>query len=176
MNTPILETERMILRPLSVKDANDIYERWTSDDRVSRYMRYSTHGSVADTIEWLKFEENNISSDKAFQWGFILKENDYLFGSGGINYSEEEKLFELGYNIMHKFWNQGYTTEAAKAIIQFGVNELKQKEFIAFHAVENPASGAVMKKCGFVYEKNQIDTKFDGVTTYETKKYRLIVN
>ena len=40
MKTPIIETERMILRPLSVMDANDIYERWTSDDRVSKYVRW----------------------------------------------------------------------------------------------------------------------------------------
>ena len=175
MNTPILETKRMILRPLSIADANDIYERWTCDDRVSKYVRWCTHRSAADTIEWLKLEEENISSDKIFQWGFVQKENGYLFGSGGINYNEEENLFELGYNIMHKFWNQGYTTEAAKAIIEFAVKELKQNELIAWHAIENPASGAVMRKCGFVYEKNEIHTKFDGVTNFEAKKHRLVI-
>jgi len=40
MKTPIIETERMILRPLTVADASDIFERWTSDDRVSRYVRW----------------------------------------------------------------------------------------------------------------------------------------
>ena len=75
MKTPIIETERMILRPLSVMDANDIYERWTSDDRVSKYVRWCTHNSVKDTMEWLKVEENNILSDRIYQWGFTLKEN-----------------------------------------------------------------------------------------------------
>ena len=175
MQTPILETKRMILRPLTTLDAADIYERWTSDDRVSKYVRWCTHTSVNDTIEWLKFQEKENLGDQTYQWGFELKDSGYLFGGGGINFNEEEGVFELGYNIMHKFWNQGYTTEAAKAILDFGINELKQKEFIARHAVENPASGAVMKKCGFVYEKNEIHTKFDGVTSYDTKKYRLVV-
>ncbi len=40
VKTPIIETERMILRPLSITDAKDIYERWTSDDRVSKYVRW----------------------------------------------------------------------------------------------------------------------------------------
>lgn len=43
MNTLILETERLILRPLSVADAQAIFDRWTSDPVVTKYMRYSTH-------------------------------------------------------------------------------------------------------------------------------------
>lgn len=175
MKTPIIETERMILRPLSVTDANDIYERWTSDDRVAKYVKWCTHSSVNDTIEWLEVEENHILSDKTYQWGFTLKDSGYLLGCGGISFNEKEGVFELGYNIMYKCWNQGYTTEAAKAILEFAVKELKQREFVAYHAVDNPASGAVMRKCGFVYENNVIHIKLDGVTSYDTKKYRLII-
>ena len=175
MKTPIIETERMILRPLTVADAGDIFERWTSDDRVSKYVRWCTHNSVDDTVEWLKFEEAGIDSDKQYQWGFTIKDSGYLFGSGGISFNETEGVYELGYNIMYKCWNRGYATEAAKAILEFAIKELNQKEFIAWHAVENPASGAVMRKCGFVYECNEIHTKFDGVTSFDTKKHRLII-
>ena len=175
MKTPILETNRIILRPLSINDANDIFERWTSDDRVSKYVRWCTHSSVNDTKGWLEMEENNILNDNIYQWGFVLKENGYLFGCGGINFNETENVFELGYNIMHKYWGQGYTTEAAKAILDFGINALNQKEFIAWHAIENPASGAVLRKCGFVYEGNEVHTKFDGVTSFESRRYRLKV-
>ena len=169
MKTPVIETNRMILRPLSVSDANDIYERWTSDARVSRYVRWCTHNCVNDTIEWLKAEEASISDNNSYQWGFSLKDNGYLLGSGGLVYNEKENAFELGYNIMHKYWNCGYTTEAAKAILEFAVKELNQTEFIACHAVDNPASGAVIRKCGFVYEYNDKCTKFDGVTSFDTK-------
>ena len=74
---------------------------------------------------------------------------------------------------MHKYWNQGYTTEIVKGILEFAQKELGIKEFVAWHAIENPASGAVMKKCGFVYEKDGVSKKFDGVTTFESKRYRL---
>ena len=57
MKTPILETNRMILRPLSINDANDIFERWTSDDRVSKYVRWCTHNSVGDTKAGLKWKK-----------------------------------------------------------------------------------------------------------------------
>lgn len=175
MKTPIIETERIILRPLTVADANDVYERWTSDNRVSKYVRWCTHSFVNDTIEWLGMEESSIESDKAYTWGFTLKDSNYLFGSGGISFNEEEGVFELGYNIMFEYWNQGYTTEAVKAILEFAIRELNLREFVSWHAVDNPASGKVMEKCGFVYEKKEIQTKFDGVTSWETKKHRLII-
>ncbi len=173
MNTPILETDRLILRPLSVKDAQDIYDRWTTDPKVAKYMRWSLHSSPEETRQWLQMEEENNKTDKVYDWGFWLKDGNYLFGCGGLVYHEDEKCFELGYNIMHKYWNQGYTTEASKAMLEFARKELGQTEFIAKHAVDNPASGEVMKKCGFVYEKDGFSTKYDGVTTYEAKLYRL---
>jgi len=173
MITPVIETERIILRPLSLVDASDVYERWTSDEQVAKYVRWCTHTSIEDTKQWLAIEEKNISNDKIYQWGFTFKETGYLFGAGGLNFNEKQSLFELGYNIMHKYWNQGLTTEAAKAIIDFGIKQLVQKEFISWHAVDNPASGAVMRKCGFIYEKNEVHTKFDGITSYDSKLHRL---
>ena len=65
--------------------------------------------------------------------------------------------------------------KAAKAMLDFGIGELNIKEFVAFHAVDNPASGAVMRKCGFKYEGNEIHTKFDGVAKLESKRHRLVV-
>ncbi len=172
MITPIIETERLLLRPLSIKDAEIIFERWTSDDKVSKYVRWCTHKNISETFEWLSLEEKNIISDKSYQWGFEFKNSKYLFGSGGIIYNEMEKVFELGYNIMNSYWNQGYTTEAVKAILNFAITVLNENEFVAWHASENPASGRVLEKCGFLYEKNEIHTKFDGITSFESKMYR----
>lgn len=173
MKTPILETNRVILRPLALEDAQDIFERWTSDDRVSKYVRWCTHSTVDETRGWLLMTQESLESDKVYDWGFCLKEEEYLFGSGGIFYNDEEKCFEVGYNIMHKYWNQGYTTEIVQAILEFAKNELGIKEFVAWYAKENPASGAVLKKCGFIYEKDSVSTKFDGVTSLESKCLRL---
>jgi ribosomal-protein-alanine N-acetyltransferase len=73
MKTPIIETERIILRPLSVNDASNIFERWTSDELVSKYMRWCTHNNVEETKAWLAMEEANIDSEHVYQWGFELK-------------------------------------------------------------------------------------------------------
>lgn len=172
MNTPILKTDRLILRPLVIEDAEEVYANWTSDDRVSKYVRWSTHQSVGETRQWIECDIESNKSVQNFNWGFELKQNGKLIGCGGIVEKEESKVYELGYNIMHDYWNQGYTTEAAKAILEFGAGVLHIYEYTAWHAVENPASGRVMKKCGFTYEKNETHTKFDGITSFEAKGYQ----
>lgn len=95
MITPVIETERLILRPLTVADAKDAFERWTTDPKVTKFMRYSEHQSVEVTKEWLKIEEASNQTDKGYGWGFVLKENNYLFGSGGLIYNEKEECFGL---------------------------------------------------------------------------------
>jgi len=128
MKTPILETERLILRPLNLEDAEDIYQNWATDPEVARFMRWSVHASVEVTREWLKVVEESSDSDEVYDWGFVLRENNKLIGSGGLYWKEEKQCFELGYNLMKKHWNQGLTTEAAGEIVRFAKENLNQKE------------------------------------------------
>lgn len=173
MKTPVLTTARCILVPHRLDNAKVMFDRWCSDDRVTKYVCWTTHGSVQDTIQWLKSETENTDSDKMYQWAFALKPDGYVFGSGGLHYNYGEDCFELGYIIMHDKWNQGYATEIAKEIVGFAQTVLGAKQLVALHAVENPASGAVMRKCGFVYERDGTVSKFDGSRTFDTKFYRL---
>lgn len=172
MKTPVIASKRILLRPLCVEDAPDIFQRWTTDERVSRHVRWPTHQSVEDTIVWLQEEEEKNLGEDSYQWGFVDRERDFLFGSGGF-YRNAQGIFELGYNIMYDYWNQGYTTEAAKCMLQFAREKLHQTEFVAWYAKENPASGAVLKKCGFEYEKDCVAEKFDGSRKYSCRFCRL---
>ena len=154
MRTPVLETERLILRPLTVSDAETVFTNWTSDIDVAKFMRWELHKNISETQEWLASEEELIESDTVYNWGFVLKETGELIGSGGLVYIESKGMYELGYNIMKKYWGQGLATEAAQKIINFGKNELKQKQFYCCHAKDNPASGKVMTKVGFQYQQD----------------------
>ena len=118
-------------------------------------------------------EQNNIESDTNYTWGFVLLENNELFGSGSINYNEKQKLFELGYNIMKKYWNRGLTTEASKAMIRFAAQKLEIRSFFSGHAKDNPASGRVLEKLGFIYQKDSEYSSFDGRRSFESKEYIL---
>lgn len=173
MNTPILETKRLLLRPMKASDVEEVFRNWTSDPEVAKFMRWSTHENVEVTREWLQSEEDELESDELFDWGFVLKETGELIGSGGLSYVESRGVYELGYNIMRKYWNQGLTTEAAKCIVEFALNELGQNELFCCHAKDNPASGRVMEKAGFVYQKDAVYESWDKTRHFESKEYLL---
>ncbi len=170
MKEVTLETERLILRPLTIEDAEDVFE-WTSDERVTKYMSYPRHESIETTKWWLSSLKELPDDD--FQFGFVLKETGRLIGSGGIRYSDKEKAWTFGYNIRFDCWNRGYTTEVARRMIEFAYNEQGARDFFAYHAVENPASGRVMEKCGFEFSHYGEYSRLDGSETFKAKFYKM---
>lgn len=174
MKTPTLDTERLLLRPLCTADAESVFRNWTSDPDVARFMRWSVHKTVAETVQWLADEETLIDSSEVYNWGFVLKETGELIGSGGLIFRADKTMFELGYCIMKECWNQGLTTEAAAAIIAFGKDELKEHRFYCCHAKDNPASGKVMKKIGFKYQNDGTYDSWDHQRKFESMEYLLI--
>ncbi len=171
MRTPILETERLILRPLQVSDAEEIFCNWATDPEVSRFMSWSVHENIEVTREWLRETEEHLELDTAYDWGFERKFDHTLIGSGGMYFNEERKMFMIGYNLMKSCWNQGYTTEAVKRILRFAVEERKQERLFAYHAKENPNSGRVMEKAGFHYVNDTAYDSLDGKRHFEAREY-----
>lgn len=168
MYTPILETERLILRPITVEDANAVYE-WASDERVARYMVYPRHENIETTLEWLKTIDH--TNDNDYDFGFVEKESGKLIGSGGIYWEEKRAQWRLGYNFRFDRWNQGYGTEAAREMVRFAKEELNVEKIGSCHAVENPYSGKVMMNCGLVFTGYSEFTKLDGSKTFKCKDY-----
>ena len=167
-----LETERLTLRELREDDAEEVFKNWTSDDEVSKYVRWVKHKSIEETKEYIKFEIERCKEKDYYNWGIVLKESKELIGAIGAFPSEDERI-EIGYNISKKHWRNGYTTEAAKKVVEYLNKEIGIKRFRCGHAVLNPASGAVMRKVGFKFVKDDSYEKFDGSERFECKIYHL---
>jgi len=151
MKTPILETERLVLRPLAVSDAEHIYKSWTSDPDVAQYMIWELHENAEVTKDWLKGVEAGLDSETSYVWGVVLRETGLLIGSAGIAFVPEQDCFELGYNFMKSAWGMGYATEASRAILEFAKGPLSKRRFFCRHAVENVRSQRVIEKLGFTF-------------------------
>lgn len=168
--TPVLETERLILRPLTPQDAEAAFV-WLSDERVNKFMPYNLYKNTDEVLNWI-----NVLVPKAekYTWGFVLKENNLLIGSGSISPHKGNKAeWGFGYNIRYDYWNKGLTTEAARRMIEFAHDECGVKDFVADHAVDNPASGRVMEKCGLTFDRYGEYSTFDGKQTFKAKFYKM---
>ncbi len=166
MALPIIETERLILRPLVPEDAEAVFA-WTGDERVTKYMGYSTYSSAEQVREWLETVNGSI-------WGFVRKSDGLLMGSGDISPDKSGGGFwAFGYCFRYDCWNKGYCTEATKAMIKYAYEQGARK-FMAQHAVDNLASGRVMEKCGLTFSEYGSYEKIDGSCKFESKVYRAI--
>lgn len=151
-------TQRLILRPLCMKDARAIYENINHDPRVlecflSRYAPTYEEFSMSSLLNYFK-------SNQACAWAIVLKESNQCIGLIFENSRHLERSeIEIGYSIGYPYWNKGYVTEAFKAVIQFYFSNKFCHIISASAFAENTASIKVMKKCGLVYShtvKNEI--------------------
>lgn len=162
----IIETERLLIRPFTIEDAQAAFV-WLSDPRVNRYMPYPLYETVEQAINWISSltEESN-------EFVFILKESGQPIGAGSIKLQDDGR-WEVGYNIRYDCWNQGYTTEAAKALIQWAYDQCGARRFMARHATANVASGKVLRKCGYQFERYGEYSRYDGSETFPATYYSM---
>jgi RimJ/RimL family protein N-acetyltransferase len=86
---------------------------------------------------------------------FALMASDTLIGSIGLTLTPQHHRGQLGYWIGVAYWNRGYATEAARAVVAYGFDELELHRIWAPHFASNPASGRVLQKLGMKYEGQQ---------------------
>ncbi len=153
MITPNLYTERLLLRPITEKDVFAVFHGWMQEEEVSRYMYRKASKDIRDAEDFVHFEREKIPDGGWYRWLIADKQTEKVLGNCLIYYDEEQKSWDISYNLAKEFWGRGYATEAMRAVMRFAVEELLITECIAVHARENPASGRVIEKLGFSFER-----------------------
>lgn len=167
---PILETERLIVRPITLDDAEACFS-WNSDDRVAKYMSYPRCTDISQTIDWIK---STLTDEQEWNWAFVLKAENKVIGTGGIGPNKfMEGYWGIGYNLHYDYWHKGYCTEAMRAIVDFAHNELGVNKICSDHAIDNPRSGKVMEKLGLKFHHYGEYSKIDGSQTFKAKFYTM---
>ena len=134
-------------------DAEAMFRNWASDAEVTKFLTWPTYQTLDDAYPILKQWEENYAKDDFYQWMIVLKELGQPIGS--ISVVEQRSDIgeaEIGYCIGRKWWHRGIMTEALTAVMNFMFDEVGMNRVEARHDVNNPHSGAVMKKCGMRYE------------------------
>ena len=152
VGTKTIETARLTLRRLELADAEMMFRNWTGDDKVTRFLRWDAHKTIDETKNMIQQWVGRYQDDATYYWGMYLK-NGEMIGSIGITItSEYDRSGSLGYKIGSRWWNQGYASEAAGAVVDYMFRNTDVERIDSFSSVENPASRKVMEKIGMRYE------------------------
>ncbi len=143
-----METPRLKLRAFRLTDAPYVQAlagaRAIADTTLNIPHPYED-GMAEDWIRSLGPEyDAGVSATFAIE----RRDNQSLVGAIGLKLDRQNNKGDLGYWIGQPFWNYGYATEAAAALIAFGFDDLDLNRISAGHFVRNPASGRVMEKAG----------------------------
>lgn len=148
MNTPKLETEKLILRKFTKDDLHALYEIY-SDRDVNKFLPWFPLESE-DEVESL-FEEKYAavySKPQGYAYAICLRSDNYPIGYIKVDMNDS---YDLGYGLRKEFWHRGIVSEASQALAE----QLKKDGIpyiTATHDVNNPHSGGVMRKIGMEYK------------------------
>ena len=146
----ILEDGRIVLRPWREEDAAALY-KYASDPDVGPRAGWPPHKSEKESLEVIRTVFHNDTT-----WAIELKETGEPVGAMGYLSSEGNNLPSqegeplVGYWVAKPYWNRGICTEALHLLIDHVREATEIRSMIGSHFFDNPASGRVMEKCGFV--------------------------
>ncbi len=150
INIPMICTERLILRRIKKSDLTDVNE-YSRDPRVSEYLLWYPHTSVATTRRYLKSVDKKYKTGEFYTWGIEYKGK--LIGTVGFNcFSLEHGTAEVGYVLSADYWGRGIATEALSRIVEYAFEHLALNRLEIKYINENSASLAVALHCGFKKE------------------------
>lgn len=141
-----LETKRLILRPMLATDLDDLLLIFTDPNVMASFG-----GELFNRAQMERWLQRNLAHQEEFGYGLfsvILKATGELIGDCGLEQMEDQGAAELGYDFCSDFWNQGYATEAAKAIRDHAFEVLNLPRLISLIRVGNLASKRVAEKVG----------------------------
>jgi len=178
LGTVCIETERLLLRQFIEEDALAAFNNWTSDERVTEFLRWPTHNDLKTTEAVLKNWIACYKNKDFYQWAIVLKEyGDEPIGTISIvDKNEHLNIVNIGYCIGSKWWHKGITSEAFSGIIPFLFDKVNVNRIESQHDPKNPNSGKVMLKCGLKYEGTLRQADFSNKGIVDASIYSLLAD
>lgn len=153
-----LETPRLHLRQFMPEDAL-VFFLLNADEEVIRYTGDRAFRSVGESLALIEGYRQYADYGLG-RLVMIEKSSGEVIGWCGLKYLVEENEVDIGYRIFKRFWNQGFTTEAAQACLKFGFQVKGLNSIIGRANASNIASIKVFDKLGMTFEKDDnLDNK-----------------
>ena len=147
----IIKTERLDLVEIRQEHLSDIFLLF-GDEKVTQYYNIKTFQKPEDGQIYVDWFQKRFKEQAGVRWGIQLKGEKGIIGTIGYNNFSEDHRANLGYDLQSACWNNGYMTEAAKAVIDFGFNVLHINRIEAEVMMGNCQSEQLLLKLGFKNE------------------------
>ena len=149
---PELTTERLLLRPFAPGDADRVTELLQRPEIAATTLNITHPYPEGAAASWIASHPGAAETGEAFTWAIYRREDDLLLGAIGIHIDARHLRGTIGYWLGVPYWNQGVTTEAARAVVDYGFTELELHRIDATCLPRNIGSSRVMEKAGMTYE------------------------
>ena len=154
---PILETERLVLRPFQISAAARVKALAAAPEiyRMTLNIPHPYEDGMAE--KWIATHASQFYEGSGVNLAVTLKADGILIGAIGLDATPRHQRAELGYWIGVPYWGNGYCTEAAVAVVRYGFTVMNYHKITSSHMEGNPASGRVMQKAGMRREGALVD-------------------
>jgi len=171
---PTMETPRLILRKLRREDTSLFFSRLASSEEVTKYMLWIPHEDLSESAASIEKVLKRYETGESCRFCIALKESDELIGIIDLlRLDEDAKSCSFAYMLGADFWGKGYGTEAVKAVFGFAFDVLGMEVIAADHFADNPASGAVMRKAGMVWQRTLPRQYEKNGQFFDAEEYRI---
>ncbi len=165
-----LETERLILKDINESHVEDIL-RIRSNEVINQFVVRNSPKNNYDALQFILTIKERTKNNQTVYLGISLKDQPNLIGTICLwNFSEDRKTAEVGYELLPKYHRQGIMSEALKAILDFGFNELHLDVIVATTHTFNENSKGILLKHDFVLLEGEKDEGFPDNIIFSLKK------
>jgi RimJ/RimL family protein N-acetyltransferase len=147
---PVLETKRLILRPIELSDAKSVFA-YATHPLVGPNAGWKPHTDISESIKFIEYCIKKREFGQPGTYAVILKENKEMIGTIEVHSFKEHKG-EVGFVLHPDYWNKGLMTEAAKMLIIYAFEIIQLERLSYNHFLENERSKRVCQKLEFVFE------------------------
>ena len=171
---PNLESERLLLRAVDDGDVEEVLAL-RSNPETMKYVPRPLAKTKEDAYVHIRTIKEKISNNSGINWAITIKGNNQLIGIiGHYKLQPENYRAEIGYMLSPEYKSKGYATEAIKAVVAYGFEQMNLHSIEAIIDPANSASERVLQKCGFVKEAHFIENEWYNGKFWDSVVYSLL--
>jgi ribosomal-protein-alanine N-acetyltransferase len=143
-------TARLLAKPAHTDDAAALFDNYTSDPEVAKYLTWTPHRALDETHAFLQRCERVWTDQAAFPWTLWLAATGEFVGV--VEIRVHDHAVDLGYALARRWWRHGLMTEAVSFLIQWAMSQASIYRVWATCDVDNVASARLLERVGMQHE------------------------